>query len=125
MIVRYLSVFIGLIVFCNHYALAVTNGVVTAEDKYAAVVRIHNCTAVFVHPRVLLTAAHCIPANDGPKIEMQQNRRTTEAVILEVEKIMGNPEYADNIYNYDIGFILLREPITDLTILNNLPKIAV
>lgn len=104
-------------------AYAVKGGSSAREDEFASVVGLPNCTGIFIHPRIILTAAHCLPSLESQAEIFKANRRNSESYSL--EKYNAHPEYSpkQKYIDYDVAYILLREPITDPKIIKNIPKL--
>ena len=64
------------------------------------------CTATLIGPRVLLTAAHCLPDLNGDK----QHLVEFDEAVFEVERFVRHPNWRPNGPNYvdDIGLAFLR-----------------
>lgn len=74
-----------------------------------------NCSAVLVHPRLVITAAHCV-THSAYIVELDGKEYRTE-------KIMEHESYKEQDPHYDFALILLREPVEGAHLINAIPKI--
>jgi len=83
----------------------------------------HHCGATLVSPTTLLTAAHCVFDEQKQKFHPDQLRAAIGRVSLSdtgqgeergIAAIAIDPRYEDN-RSYDIAYLSLTEPVTDIT----------
>ncbi|MDO9184151.1 MAG: trypsin-like serine protease [Bacteriovorax sp.] len=104
-------------------AYAVRKGATTSEPKFAAVVGLPSCSGTFIHPRLIITAGHCLPNISGKEVSIAQGSRW-KSNNYKIEHMMAHPDFIPNTNNLnDIAYILLQNPITDKNILENIPEI--
>lgn len=109
---------------------AVVRGEIAQGPAYAAVIGIDSCSAVVIHPRAILTAGHCGPhLSTGTYTAYFASRSDYQDI--QVKSVIINEGYVDDIswsgefkINGDIALLILKDPITDPTILAHIPKIV-
>jgi len=116
---------------------AIVGGQVDTENKYSNVGAVvfapegSQPTPLFsgtlIHPRVFLTAGHCIaqfvqnhpaPFDDCYVTFVPDVRIPDMSISREIEAVIAHPKYQESGYNpggHDVGLIILREPIDDVT----------
>lgn len=94
------------------------------QDIYKAVVGIPNCSATFIHPRVILTAAHCLKSL-GPSAEVFPKRRSQSNSYAIFKQPKAHPQFSPTkkYINYDVAAIVLKDAVTDKEILDNIPAL--
>jgi hypothetical protein len=106
-------------------AYAIKKGERTNEDKYAAVVALPFCSGTFITPRIIITAAHCLPEFDSKYITVSSLDRSSSNQ-YRIDHVMPHPKYVPHVHSiYDVAYVLLKSAITDKKILQNLPIIDV
>ena len=95
----------------------VTNGKRTSQ--YPAVVRIKNstssCTASFIRPNTLLTAAHCVSHRDFPVV-IPDLQVASSHIVVHPEYIETKLSTAELEQNKDIAFIFFSDDVGDQTL---------
>jgi hypothetical protein len=107
---KILLALIGSVVL-SHSSLAMIGGQSARGEKYSAVVGIPNCTAVFIHPQVLLTAAHCY-SSIGTRLQIYLQGRGAFTELSYSQKAM-HPLYDRENGYFDVAYILLRKPVRE------------
>jgi secreted trypsin-like serine protease len=79
---------------------------------------------VVIHPRVLLTAAHCMVYNGRGPLEIRINARDESPLVVTVTKAITHPQYNSKKFSYDVGLLILSEDVKEPTIVANIPLIA-
>lgn len=70
-----------------------------------------KCTATLVHPRVIVTAAHCIEASPAGAIRFGEQSQPA-AFLVTAERCGIHPEFArTHAPSSDLGFCILEEPV--------------
>jgi hypothetical protein len=116
----------------------VTNGVTAAEGQFPSVVRIAdegNCTATFVTPSILLTAAHCVKGSE-PDVSGRSQDSTLIGIFKGIEmntqadqtiehaaQIITHPGYVKNRgWESDLAIITFESNLsTDLAKIREVP----
>lgn len=96
--------------------LKITNSQITTD--YPAVVQIHKgCSASFIRPHVLLTAAHCVKPNGGPYALKDLKVASTHVVV--------HPQYNGSSIVNDVALIFFDRDLapTILPLQNRLPLV--
>lgn len=70
------------------------------------------CSSVLIHPRVVLTAAHCIAAAEGhaASVRVGGDRLGTGRVIA-IERRLAHPSYDPQTLQSDLGLLVLKTPV--------------
>src|SRR5262249_7895512 len=90
----------------------IVGGAVVPECSWPSVVLASGCSGVLVHPRLMVTAAHCV--RDGiTQVDFGESDSAL-ARSVRVTRCVANPAYNGN--TDDIGFCLLAQDVTDLPI---------
>jgi hypothetical protein len=71
-----------------------------------------SCTGTLVHPRVAVTAAHCV--RDGITQVSFGETDVRPARVVQVARCVASPSYDSNAGTDDVGFCLLAEDVTDV-----------
>jgi secreted trypsin-like serine protease len=109
---------------------AVKKGILVQSPAYSAVIGLEGCSAVMIHPRAFLTAAHCQPLigkgiNHFSYPDRNSDHRLSIKAIYVDEfynpKVSWKGEFNAN---DDIALVILKNPIDDAAILSHIPKIA-
>lgn len=77
-----------------------------------------SCSGTLISDRVFLTAGHCTFGTppDSVYVCFDEDPLAAGATFLEVEAIITHPKYNWRRSNpYDVGVLILKEPVTDIT----------
>jgi secreted trypsin-like serine protease len=110
---------------------AVRNGETAYSGAYAAVIGLTSkCSAVVIHPRALLTAAHCsglLNERENNTVYFSSLNSGTDVVI---QKIYVDPFYEEAAWgsrtfavNDDFALVILKDPIRDANVVAHIPRI--
>ncbi|MFL5814134.1 MAG: trypsin-like serine protease [Bdellovibrionia bacterium] len=115
---------------------AVVKGALAYGPAYSAVIGIEGrspgsgCSAVVIHPRALLTAAHCLEFLGNGYNHFSYPSRNSDHRLY-ISKIYEDPYYNARVSlrgqfnaNDDIALVILKKPIEDQDILSHIPKIT-
>jgi len=123
--------------------LAVHNGKSAINKGARAVIGFRGdenyfgCTGVVIHPRVILTAAHCAHLiHKGQINEVFFTSRDSTPTSIEVLDVHKHKNFVENFsqkdpvtgqyqstIDYDIAVVTLKEPITNKNILGEIPRL--
>ncbi len=85
------------------------------------------CTATLIHPQILLTSGHCVPANSKPPLEVRAGNSLRAPIAFHpVKTFLRHPSFAESLDPYvqtrfDFAVVILESPILGIkpvTILN-------
>jgi len=77
------------------------------------------CTGTVVHPRLVITAAHCVPnlqSNSGSNIKIGVGKHERSVKTYAVERVKLYPGYVDNAVT-DIAYLRLSQPVKNVEII--------
>jgi secreted trypsin-like serine protease len=114
---------------------AVKKGALAHGPAYSAVIALQGktpeagCSAVVIHPRAFLTAAHCEEfIGKGINHIFYPDRNSDHR--LSIQSIYVDPNFNPRVslggsfsVNDDIALVILKKPIDDATIVSHIPKI--
>jgi len=89
---------------------------------------VQMCSGTLIHPRVFLTAGHCTAGWEGTGVETFWVNFDTDALnestLIPVEEIITHPNFywGPNSNPYDVGVLILAEPVTDIAPANLPPE---
>lgn len=121
---KYLSMFLTLVI-CNSYAIV--GGERVRNNEFKNTLGLPVCTAVLVHPRIILTAAHCLHEENFPRglrhanINLNLGNRGGHSNSKRIIHAKAHLEYRFNqapgsafYIHKDFAYILLEDEISDI-----------
>jgi MYXO-CTERM domain-containing protein len=98
--------------------VGISGGNIAAECQFPGVVAFRagdtSCSGSIVHPRVMITAAHCLADGTPDRIRFGESYSGWERR-SDVERCEADPAYADSEHAADdIGYCVLVDPVDDL-----------
>ena len=93
---------------------AIVGGRVAAPGEWPTAVSSGRCDGTLVHPRLVITAAHCL-ARGGPGSFSLGEARDHAARTMPVDRCVGHPDH-ERRKGADVAFCLLREAVDDVPI---------
>ncbi|MCX4246122.1 S1 family peptidase [Paraliomyxa miuraensis] len=97
---------------------AIANGNAAMECQWPTVVSFRanedKCTGILVHPRVIVTAAHCVEHSPAGAIRFGEESQPA-AFIVDAERCGFDPEFArTRAPSSDVGYCVLEEAVEDI-----------
>lgn len=137
---KLLSLVIGVLLSLS--SLAIVGGERVESDDYESTLALTTCSAVLIHPRIIITAAHCIHDQnflyDDNRVDLyfgefayeeqrsssiRRYRRNRNKRIVRYDAVKIQPQYNQALPGFDesfhfifrdLAYIKLSEPITDI-----------
>jgi secreted trypsin-like serine protease len=103
-----------------HDPVPVSGANLAADCQFPGVVSFRAgenlCTGTMAHPRVMVTAAHCLEGGDPATVHFGQTHSPYERK-LDVERCVAYPDFAQTDTTADdLGFCVLATPATPLAL---------